>query len=73
MPPPGIYVAKHGFTHTPRNGAKVIVYEGDTIEEGHWLLASNPNSFRPLEVKYPAPPKVKPTPTPATPAAKPTA
>jgi hypothetical protein len=46
-----IYVARHGFS-TVHAGEKVIVYQGDTVEAGHWLIANSPDSFEPLVIKH---------------------
>jgi hypothetical protein len=62
-----IYVARNGFATTYK-GQKVIVYPGDTVQAGHWLLSNSPDSFEPLVVKYP---NVKGQPAPPPPSAPP--
>jgi hypothetical protein len=66
---PDIFVARNGFA-TSYKGQKVLIYKGDTVEAGHWLLANSPDSFEPLVVKYP---NVKGQPAPPPPSAPPAA
>lgn len=48
----GLYVAKSGFASNI-DGVLVRVAAGDIAEEGHPVLERSPDSFRPLEVKFP--------------------
>lgn len=51
-----LYEARRGFA-TTRRGRRVTVQPGDIAEAGSWPLESNPDSFQPLEVRFPAPEK----------------
>jgi hypothetical protein len=47
-----IYQAKHGFATEDPAGVRVHVAHGDTVREGHWLLAQVPDAFAPLAVTF---------------------
>ena len=59
-----LHVARSGLV-TTREGQRVRVYPGNIVEDGHWLLDIAPESFKPLEVQFPAP-KATPKATPKT-------
>jgi hypothetical protein len=52
-----IFVAVNPFYYQPKGQAGVYVRRGETVEEGHPLLAANPHAFTEQVVTYPVPQK----------------